>query len=201
MQSLRKIFLNKYHDLWGRYYHFKSQSRSYQAKVVGKGLLNLFNSYCAAHLFFDYIGRPSYTGGPSMLPTLAVTNDLVIEDRLSLRFTEISRGDLVTVKSPLDPLRIVCKRIIGLPGDVICVDPTGHLAPSTEHVIVPRGHVWLSGDNFSYSRDSRRYGPVPIALIQGKIRPLRDFTIYRNPVTLAHFEQESIRPAAKGTIL
>ncbi|KAK0208556.1 signal peptidase I family protein [Desarmillaria ectypa] len=122
------------------------------------------------------------TGGPSMLPTLAVAGDVVIEDRLSLRFTEISRGDLVTVKSPLNPLRIVCKRIIGLPGDVICVDPTGQLAPSTEHIVVPSGHVWLSGDNFSHSRDSRSYGPVPIALIQGKIQPLRDFTIYHNPV-------------------
>ncbi|KAK0465376.1 signal peptidase I family protein [Desarmillaria tabescens] len=139
-----------------------------------------------------------------MLPTLAVADDVVIEDRLSLRFTEISRGDLVTAKSPLDPLRIVCKRIIGLPGDVICVDPTGQLAPSTEHVVVPSGHVWLSGDNFSHSRDSRSYGPVPIALIQGKVRakaslsilgrflflmlhmqiqPLRGFTIYHNPVT------------------
>ncbi|SJL05974.1 uncharacterized protein ARMOST_09310 [Armillaria ostoyae] len=158
----------------------------------------------SSHLFFDYVGRPSVTGGPSMLPTLAIDGDWVLEDRLSLRFTELSRGDLVTAKSPLDPLRIVCKRIIGLPGDIICVDPTGQTAASTEHVVVPSGHVWLSGDNFSYSRDSRTYGPVPIALIQGKVRakaslsiigrflfimlhmqikPLRGFTIYHNPVT------------------
>ncbi|KAK0198656.1 signal peptidase I family protein [Armillaria mellea] len=143
----------------------------------------VFNTYCATHLFFDYVGRPSVTGGPSMLPTLAIDGDWILEDRLSLRFTELSRGDLVTAKSPLDPLRIVCKRIIGLPGDVICVDPTGQTAASTEHVVVPSGHVWLSGDNFSYSRDSRLYGPVPIALIQGKIKPLRGFTIYHNPVT------------------
>lgn len=187
MQFLKNYFLGRYHNYRASYYHFRSQSPSYQRKVVATGLLYVFNTYCAAHLFFDYVGRPSVTGGPSMLPTLAIDGDWVLEDRLSLRFTELSRGDLVTAKSPLDPLRIVCKRIIGLPGDIICVDPTGQTAASTEHVVVPSGHVWLSGDNFSYSRDSRTYGPVPIAMIQGKVRakikPLRGFTIYHNPVT------------------
>jgi inner membrane protease subunit 1 len=56
-----------------------------------------------------------------------------------------------------------------LPGDVICVDPTGQLAPSTEHVVVPKGHIWVSGDNAADSRDSRLYGPVPMALIHGRL--------------------------------
>lgn len=34
---------------------------------------------------------------------------------------------------------------------------------------VPKGHVWLEGDNPSHSRDSRHYGPVPYALLQGKV--------------------------------
>jgi inner membrane protease subunit 1 len=106
-----------------------------------------------------------------MEPTLGDHGELVLEDRLSytLRPESIIRGDLVTLRSPLDPFRIVCKRIIGLAGDVICVDPTGVMAPSTEHVIVPKGHVWLSGDNAALSRDSRLYGPVSTALIQGKL--------------------------------
>lgn len=33
---------------------------------------------------------------------------------------------------------------------------------------VPEGHVWLEGDNLSWSRDSRFYGPVPMALIKGR---------------------------------
>jgi hypothetical protein len=34
---------------------------------------------------------------------------------------------------------------------------------------VPKGHVWLQGDNAYNSTDSRHYGPVPYALIQGKV--------------------------------
>lgn len=34
---------------------------------------------------------------------------------------------------------------------------------------VPRGHVWLLGDNAPVSHDSRSYGPVPYALITGRV--------------------------------
>ena len=34
---------------------------------------------------------------------------------------------------------------------------------------MPDGHCWLLGDNLPDSRDSRVYGPVPLALIKGKV--------------------------------
>lgn len=34
---------------------------------------------------------------------------------------------------------------------------------------VPKGHVWVQGDNIYASRDSRQFGPVPYGLIQGRI--------------------------------
>ena len=37
-----------------------------------------------------------------------------------------------------------------------------------EMIQVPEGHVWLEGDNQAWSRDSRFYGPVPLALIKGR---------------------------------
>ena len=105
-----------------------------------------------------------------MLPTLAESGELVIENLLAFRlFPNLQRGDLIILKSPLQPSRIICKRILGLPGDVVCVDPTGVYAPSTEHVIVPKGHIWIVGDNAAHSRDSRQYGPVSMSLIRGKL--------------------------------
>jgi signal peptidase I len=36
-------------------------------------------------------------------------------------------------------------------------------------VVVPPGHVWLEGDNAVNSTDSRYYGPVPAALVKGRV--------------------------------
>ena len=107
-----------------------------------------------------------------MLPTMAGDREeAVIENRLSFRLSPgcLRRGDLVTFESPLEPGRLVCKRLLGLPGDIVCVDPTGLKVPSSEHVIVPKGHIWLMGDNAESSRDSRDYGPVPLSLVRGTL--------------------------------
>ncbi len=34
---------------------------------------------------------------------------------------------------------------------------------------VPAGHVWVQGDNLAHSLDSRVYGPVPLALVKGRV--------------------------------
>ena len=130
---------------------------------VSRGFPNIF--------FTNLTQITAKMAGPSMEPTLADSGEWVVENRLSYNLfpNSIARGDLVTLRSPLDPYRIVCKRVLGLAGDVICVDPTGRLAPSTEHVIIPKGHVWISGDNAAMSRDSRMYGPVSVGLITGKL--------------------------------
>jgi len=152
--------------------------------------LKVINFAWAIHLFSRYIGHPSFMNGPSMLPTFAVQGELVIEDHITYRLfpDSLARGDLIIAKSPIDPDNtVICKRIIGLPGDIVCVDPTGEYAPSTEHLLVPKGHVWVAGDNASLSRDSRTYGPLPKGLILGRIIariwPLRSFIIFQNPTT------------------
>ncbi|XP_015718979.1 mitochondrial inner membrane protease subunit 1 isoform X2 [Coturnix japonica] len=92
-----------------------------------------------------------------------------------------SLGDIVIVKNPTDPKSNICKRVIGLEGDKVCAsNPSDFLKT---HSFVPKGHVWLEGDNLRNSTDSRCYGPVPYGLIRGricfKIWPLNDFGFLR----------------------
>jgi inner membrane protease subunit 1 len=111
--------------------------------------------------------------GASMLPTFSGDpSEIVVEEMLTHTLFPnnfLNRGNLITLESPISRGRLVCKRLIGMPGDIVCLDPTGQYADPSEHIIVPKGHVWVCGDNLTASRDSRVYGPVPMALVKGKI--------------------------------
>ncbi|KAF8559267.1 signal peptidase I family protein [Imleria badia] len=119
-----------------------------------------------------------------MLPTFETSGEIAFESIASHRLAScnLTRGELVSLRSPMKPNRIICKRIIGLPGDIVCVDPTALKAPSEEHVVVPKGHVWIAGDNAACSTDSRDYGPVSMGLIRGRIIarvfPLNRFQVF-----------------------
>ncbi|ERN05553.1 hypothetical protein AMTR_s00007p00265900 [Amborella trichopoda] len=108
------------------------------------------------------------TSGPSMAPTLNNDGDVLIVERLSSRHGRIYPGDIVIACSPQNPNIKICKRVIGLEGDHISFHPNvGSRKVIT--VTVPKGHVWLQGDNIMHSQDSRHYGPVPFALLKGKV--------------------------------
>lgn len=127
-----------------------------------------------------------------MLPTIRARGDWIFVDRLSHRLSSkpidsLTRGQLVVYTSPVDRTRGVCKRIIGLPGDTICVDPFPDPGtPSSEdtdterrkamrkpqHIVVPEGHFWTQGDNRDQTRDSSTYGPVPAGLLQGQVKAI-----------------------------
>ena len=60
---------------------------------------------------------------------------------------------------------MVCKRILGMPGDVVQREA---FRGDVDYVIPPY-RVWLEGDNKKNSTDSRTYGPVPESLLRGKV--------------------------------
>ncbi|KAM9147811.1 mitochondrial inner membrane protease subunit 1 isoform 1-T5 [Pangshura tecta] len=121
---------------------------------------------CIAHCAFEYLGGIVVCSGPSMEPTIQ-NSDIVFSENLSRHFYCIQKGDIVIAKSPNDPKSNICKRVIGLEGDKVCISSPSDFRKS--HSYVPKGHVWLEGDNLRNSTDSRCYGPVPYGLIRGRI--------------------------------
>jgi mitochondrial inner membrane protease subunit 1 len=98
-----------------------------------------------------------------MEPTIRGKGDVVLVSKM-FNARSLRRGDVTVCISPEDPNKFICKRIIGLEGDWIHTD--SFLPNST---IVPVGHVWVEGDNRWVSLDSKRFGPVPMGLIQGVV--------------------------------
>jgi len=120
-----------------------------------------------------------------MFPTVPTEDSYTIYSRRHRRGKNVRIGDLITFDSPIFKRQAACKRIIGMPGDYVLRDPpqaptaggaavppmgkAGHGREEPVMIQVPEGHVWVAGDNMAYSRDSRFYGPLPMALITGKV--------------------------------
>lgn len=102
-----------------------------------------------------------------MLPTFEVFGDSFIMSRKYRRGKNVKVGDIVSFWSVVEPGQGVVKRIIGLEGDYVMLNTPE--SGSDTMIQVPEGHCWVVGDNMPYSRDSRHFGPLPMALIRGKI--------------------------------
>lgn len=151
------------------------------AKFIGNILSWTLRAGCATHLFNEYVYEFTETKGESMLPTLQAQHDFVHALKKHRLGRDVEIGDLVVALKPSDPDHRICKRITGMPGDVILVDPSSSSqitnSPNlciehdgfNKYVEVPEGHVWVTGDNLSHSLDSRSYSWLPMALIKGKI--------------------------------
>lgn len=126
-----------------------------------------FKTVFCAHVFTEYFYTWENAYGASMLPTCEVMGDSFITNRQYRRGRNIKVGDMVTFKSVVEPGGKVIKRIIGMEGDYVMFNTPG--SGNDAMIQVPEGHCWVAGDNLPYSRDSRHFGPMPLALIRGKI--------------------------------
>lgn len=63
--------------------------------------------------------------GPSMLPTLNLTGDVLLVEKLSPLLGKVGPGDVVLVRSPVNPRKSIIKRVVGMEGDRVTflVDP------------------------------------------------------------------------------
>ena len=131
-----------------------------------------------------FVVEAFYIPSESMVPTLRV-GDRVLVNKFIYRFTEPKRGDIIVFKSVEGDDEDLIKRVVGVPGDKISVR-NGRLFVNGEHqrepyvnkkypdrsfsapTIVPKGHVFVMGDNRTNSQDSRVFGPVPKRNIEGE---------------------------------
>ena len=133
------------------------------------------------------IAAPFYVGSESMEPTLhgcrGCTNDHLLINELAYDLERPERGDIVLLQDPQGGEEPLIKRVVGLPGDTLKIrggklfmngepqrepyvinKPCLRGAPRTcsfGAITVPKGHVFVMGDNRAHSYDSRFFGPVP----------------------------------------
>ena len=143
-----------------------------------------------------FLVKPYRIPSESMENTLLI-GDRVLVDRISWRFTDPERGDIVVFHPPFTG-PVLIKRIIGLPGDTVSLkdgavyingapldepyvrpmrngrpEPTEPFSNGlpwalAEPYTVPADSYFVMGDNRTDSGDSREFGPVERSQMVGQ---------------------------------
>ena len=136
-----------------------------------------------------FIAEPFIVNGASMDPTFS-TGQFLIVDRLSYRFEEPKRGDVIVFEYPNNPDIYYIKRIVGLPGEIVSIqngkvtvinsqhpdgvqlaepyiDPS-HASADTLKETLGATEYFVMGDNRAQSSDSRIWGPLDKHFIIGR---------------------------------
>ncbi|KAL2135071.1 hypothetical protein VTI74DRAFT_9887 [Chaetomium olivicolor] len=154
-------------------------------------VVNTLKFVAFAHLLWEYGISMAPASGPSMLPTFEVLGEWLLVSKLHRFGRGITIGDVVAYNIPINE-EVGVKRVLGLPGDYVLMDNPGE-GGSGSMIQVPKGHCWIVGDNLVASRDSRYFGPVPLALIRGKViatvRPFSEFKWITNPLKKAEEDE------------
>ena len=107
----------------------------------------------------------------SMEPTLYKGESYLV-DKISYRFKDPERYDIITFKYLYAEKTYYVKRIIGLPGDTVYIDEYGTIFINDEVLIEHyEGYYFVMGDNRNDSQDSRypNVGAVKREQILGKL--------------------------------
>jgi len=154
-----------------------SRARGF-VEVVRRVLVALLLALFVRAFLLEVVSVPS----ASMVPTLQPGDQVLVNRFLYsgpgfgfLPRRQVRRGDVVLFRPPFDRRQEFVKRCVGMGGD-------WHNGG-----VLPPGSLWMEGDAREQSLDSRRFGAVPEAALEGRV--------------LAVLWSRSTDPAARRRIL
>ncbi len=153
------------------------ETGEYKMKGILKEILNtsiyLLLVLCVAYLIVTYVGQRTQVSGGSMETTLSDGDHLIV-DKISYRFDDPERFDIIVFPFQYDKETYYIKRIIGLPGETVQIDESGNIyidgevleedygreviqnpGRASEPILLGEDEYFVMGDNRNNSSDSR----------------------------------------------
>ena len=128
---------------------------------------------CLVYLVIHFVGQRTQVSGSSMEPQLRHEDNLIV-DKITYRFREPERFDIIVFPFEYEDNTFYIKRIIGLPGETVQIDRDGNIfingeileegygkeviqEPGRAYEPITRGEdeYFVLGDNRNNSSDSR----------------------------------------------
>ena len=128
---------------------------------------------CAAYLIITYVGQRTQVSGSSMETTLSDGDNLLV-DKITYRFSEPKRFDIIVFPFQYDTDTYYIKRIIGMPSETVQIDYDGNIyingslleesygreviqnpGRAAEPITLGEDEYFVMGDNRNNSEDSR----------------------------------------------
>ena len=141
-------------------------------EILSTSLYILF-VLCAVYLVIHFVGQRTQVQGSSMEPKLSNEDNLIV-DKISYRFHDPERFDIVVFPFRYEENIFYIKRVIGLPGETIPIDEKGNIlingeileesygkeviqspGRAYEEIVLADDEYFLMGDNRNNSTDSR----------------------------------------------
>ncbi|MDE5699166.1 MAG: signal peptidase I [Lachnospiraceae bacterium] len=129
--------------------------------------------FCAAYLIVTYVGQRTQVSGSSMETTLSDGDHLIV-DKISYRFENPERFDIIVFPFQYDTDTYYIKRIIGMPGETVQIDESGNIyidgevleesygreviqspGRASDPILLGEDEYFVMGDNRNNSSDSR----------------------------------------------
>ncbi len=150
----------------------ESKVKSVMKEVLSTSIYLLL-VLCAAYLIVTYVGQRTQVSGGSMESTLSNEDHLLV-DKISYRFTQPERFDIIVFPFQYDEETYYIKRIIGMPGETVKIDDEGNIyindeileesygrevienpGIAAEPIVLGDDEYFVMGDNRNNSSDSR----------------------------------------------
>lgn len=138
-------------------------------------ILYLAGVLCLTWVIITFVGQRTEVSGDSMEATLDDGDNLIV-DKITYRFKDPQRFDIIVFPFRYEETTYYIKRIIGLPGETVQIDENGviyingevlkenygkevisasHLGVAAEPVTLGEDEYFVMGDNRNNSSDSR----------------------------------------------
>lgn len=162
-------------------------------KKLGAFFLDILEVVVFAIAIFLFIYllvlQPHKIKGDSMQPNYP-DGEFLLTDKVTYRFNQPKRGDVIVFEAPIAPGEEYIKRIIGLPGNTVSVKggkvyinnqelnesylkdtlytSGGTFLADGQSITVPNNEYFVLGDNRPASSDSRTWGYITKQEITGR---------------------------------